>query len=285
MLFPMVVPVFALQAFIVSLATGTVGALLGLGGGVFMVPLLVFLLGVPLQVASGASILVVLATSIAAASKYVKDDMTNLRLGLFLEMATTLGALMGAFAVPFVSDQVLKIVFGVTLIYAAGVMFKQIRKGERSWVNAPNDGLAERLSLGGSYYDEARGETIEYGVNRTPLTLVVSYVAGIISGLLGIGGGGVKVPAMNVVGNIPMKVAVATSNFMIGITAAASALVYIRNQYTDAFIAAPVVLGTLIGASIGARYTNRVRGVALKKIFILMLFIVAVRMIFSGVGI
>ena len=281
----MALPVFTLQAFIISLATGAVGALLGVGGGVFMVPLLVFLLGVPLQVAAGASILAVLATSIAAAAKYVKDDMTNMRLGLFLELATTIGALTGAFAVPFVSDQILSIVFGLTLVYAAGTMFKQIMKGGRSWVNAPNDGLAERLSLGGSFFDTARGETIEYGVCRTPVTFGVSYFAGIISGLLGIGGGAVKVPAMNVVGNIPMKAAVATSNFMIGVTAAASALVYIRNQYCDAFIAAPVVLGTLIGASIGARFTNRVRGVALKKIFIVMLFIVAVRMILSGVGI
>jgi uncharacterized membrane protein YfcA len=250
-----------------------------------MVPLLVFLLGVPLQVAAGASILAVLATSIAAASKNVKDDMTNLRLGLFLELATTLGALMGAFAVPFVSDQILRIVFGLTLVYASGIMFHQIRKTGRSWTNAPNDELAERLNLGGSYYDAARGETVEYGVSRTPATLAVSYVAGILSGLLGIGGGGVKVPAMNVVGNIPMKAAVATSNFMIGVTAAASALVYIRNQYCDAFIAAPVVLGTLIGATIGARYNNRVKGVALKKTFIVMLFIVAIRMILSGVGI
>ena len=281
----MLLPVFTLQAFIISLATGAVGALLGLGGGIFMVPLLVFLLGVPLQVASGASILAVLATSIAAASKYVKDDMTNLRLGLFLELATTLGALMGAFAVPFVSDQILRIVFGLTLVYAAGIMYHQTRKTGRSWSMAPNDGLAERLSLGGSYYDTARDETVEYGVSRTPATLAVSYVAGIISGLLGIGGGGIKVPAMNVVGNIPMKAAVATSNFMIGVTAAASALVYIRNQYCDAFIAAPVVLGTLIGATVGVRFTNRVKGVALKKTFIVMLFIVDVRMILSGVGI
>jgi uncharacterized membrane protein YfcA len=273
-----------LQAFIISLATGAVGALLGLGGGVFMVPLLVFLLGVPLQLASGASILAVLATSIAAAAKYVKDDMTNMRLGFFLELATTVGALMGALAVPFVSDHILRIVFGLTLVYAAGTMFNQLRNGERNWVHASNDRLAERLNLGGSYYDLARGETIEYGVSRTPVTFGISYVAGVISGLLGIGGGGVKVPAMNVVGNIPMKAAVATSNFMIGVTAAASALVYIRHQYCDAFIAAPVVLGTLIGASIGARFTNRVRGIALKKTFAVMLFIVAIRMILSGVG-
>jgi hypothetical protein len=281
----MALPVFTLQAFIISLATGAIGALLGLGGGVIMVPLLVFLLGVPLQVASGASILAVLATSIAAASKYVKEDMTNLRLGLFLELATTIGALTGAIAVPFVSDQALRIVFGVTLVYAAGMMLNQSIKGGRSWVKAPNDELAERLNLGGSYHDTARNEFIEYGVSRTPTTFGVSYFAGVISGLLGIGGGAVKVPTMNVVGNIPMKAAVATSNFMIGVTAAASALVYIRNQYCDVFIAAPVVLGTLIGASIGARFTNRVRGVALKNVFILMLFIVAIRMILSGVGI
>ena len=281
----MALPIFTLQAFIISIATGVVGALLGLGGGVFIVPLLVFLLGVPLQIASGASILAVLATSIAAAAIYVKDDMTNMRLGFFLELATTFGALMGAFIAPFGGDQILMIVFGLTLVYAAGTMFNQIKKGGRSWVQAPNDGLAERLSLGGSYYDTARGETIEYGVSRTPAIFGISSVAGVISGLLGIGGGGIKVPAMNTVGNIPMKAAIATSNFMIGVTAAASALVYIRNQYIDAFIAAPVVLGTLIGASVGARFTNRVKGVALKKAFIVMLFIVAVRMILSGVGI
>ena len=280
----MALPVFTIQAFIISLVTGAVGALLGLGGGVFMVPLLVFLLGVPLQIASGASILAVLATSISAASKYVKDDMTNLRLGLFLESATTLGALTGAFAVPFVSDQSLRIVFGLTLLYAAATMFYQIRKEGRSWVETQNDDLAERLNLGGRYYDTARGEVVEYGVSRTRITFAISCIAGVISGLLGIGGGGIKVPAMNVVGNIPMKAAVATSNFMIGVTAAASALVYIRNQYCDAFIAAPVVLGTIIGATIGAQFTNKIKGVALKRFFIVMLFIVAVRMILSGVG-
>jgi uncharacterized membrane protein YfcA len=210
--------------------------------------------------------------------------MTNLRLGLFLESATTLGAITGAIAVPFLSDQFLRIVFGLTLLYAALTMFKQIRNQKRSWVKSNNDDLAERLKLGGSYYDIARGEVVEYGVNHTGITFALSYVAGIVSGLLGIGGGGIKVPTMNVMGNIPMKAAVATSNFMIGVTAAASALVYIRNQYCDAYIAAPVVLGTIIGATIGAQFTNKIKGVALKRVFILTLLIIAIRMILSGVG-
>ena len=278
-------PVFTLQAFILSVVTGAVGALLGSGGGVFTVSFLVFLLGVPIQVASGTSILAVLAKSIASSAKYVKEDMTNIRLGFFLELATTLGALTGAIAVPFVNAKILSIVFGLTLFYTAGTMFKQIKKGGRSWVNAQNDGLAERLSLAGSYYDNAREESIEYSVSRTPETFGISYIAGIMSGLLGIGGGAIKVPTMNVIGNIPMKAAVATSNFMIGVTAATIALVYIRNQYCDVFIAAPVVLGSIIGASIGARFSTQVKGIALKKTFIVLLNIIAIRMILFGMGI
>lgn len=281
----MVLPVFTLQAFILSVVTGAVGALLGSGGGVFTVSFLVFLLGVPIQVASGASILAVLAKSIASSAKYVKEDMTNIRLGFFLELATTLGALTGAITVPFVNSKIISIVFGLTLFYTAGTMFKQIKKGGRSWLNAPNDGLAERLSLAGSYYDNAREESIEYGVSRTPETFGISYIAGIMSGLLGIGGGAIKVPTMNVIGNIPMKAAVATSNFMIGVTAATSALVYIRNQYCDVFIAAPVVLGSIIGASIGARFSTQIKGIALKKTFIVLLNIIAIRMILFGMGI
>jgi len=281
----MVLPVFTLQAFVISLGTGALGALLGLGGGVFMVPLLVFVLGVPLHIAAGASILSVLATSCSAASSYIRDDMTNVRLGLFLELATTLGALAGAFAAPMMSEDWLSIVFGMTLVYASATMWRQTRATGRSWVRVQNDRLAERLRLGGSYHDAVWGGTVEYGVSKTPVVFGFSFVAGILSGLLGIGGGGIKVPAMNAVGSIPMKAAVATSNFMLGVTAAASTLVYIRNQYCDAFIAAPVVLGTLIGAKMGARFTSRVEGLALKKAFIVLLLVMAVRMILSGVGI
>lgn len=281
----MILPLFVVYALIISLFSGALGALLGLGGGVIMVPLLIFLLNVPIRLASGASIIAVVATSSAATATYVRQDLTNIRLGIFLELATTLGAVTGAFLTSVTSENILHTVFGISLVYAAVTMYFQLRKNKRSWSHKPNDWLAERLSLGGSYYDNARTEEIAYGVSRTPLTFAISYVAGILSGLLGIGGGCVKVPAMNIGSSIPMKVAVATSNFMIGVTAAASALVYIRNQYCDAFITAPVVLGTLVGAFIGSRLTNHVKGIVLKRVFVVVLIILGVRMILSGMGV
>jgi len=277
-------PLFMIYALIISLGSGFLGALLGLGGGIIMVPLLVFLLGVPIHLAAGASIIAVVATSSAAAATYVKEGLTNTRLGMFLELATTLGAVTGAFLTSVTGERVLEAVFGLSLLYAAAAMSLQMRKTRRSWVKRPNDRLAERLRLGGGYYDEARGEEVTYGVSYTPVTMAVSYLAGVVSGLLGIGGGGVKVPAMNAVSNVPMKVAVATSNFMIGVTAAASALIYIRNQFCDVFITAPVVLGTLIGASLGSRVTNRVRGISLKRLFVLILLVLAAKMILSSLG-
>jgi len=281
----MLLPLYVIYAIIISFGSGVLGALLGLGGGVIMVPLLVFLLHVPLHIAAGASIIAVVATSSAAAAAYVQDELTNMRLGMFLELATTFGAVTGAFLTSVTSEAVLKVVFGLSLLYAVTTMYYQMRKTTRSWVSRQNDRIADRLRLDGSYNDTARDELITYGVGRTPITFGISYLAGVVSGLLGIGGGGIKVPAMNVVSGVPMKVAVATSNFMIGVTAAASALVYIRNGFCDAFITAPVVLGTLLGASLGARLTRKVKGVFLKKVFVALLTVLAARMLLSGVGV
>jgi uncharacterized protein len=277
-------PIFILTAFIVALSSGFLGALLGLGGGVVMVPLLVFILDVPIHLAAGASIVAVVATSSVSASVYVRDEITNMRLGMFLEMATTLGAVTGASLMVGIGESVLRIIFALSLLYAAVIMWYQMRNTGRSWVPRENDWVANKLNLGSNYYDSARGETIDYGVSRSLPTFIISYVAGVISGLLGIGGGGVKVPAMNVISSVPMKAAVATSNFMIGVTASASALVYIRNGFCDGFITAPVVLGTLIGSYIGAKIALRVRGVVLKRVFIIILLILGVRMLASGVG-
>lgn len=277
-------PIFILSALIIALCSGFLGALLGLGGGVIMVPLLVFILDIPIHIAAGASIIAVVATSSVSASVYIRDEVTNLRLGMFLEIATTLGAITGASIMVGVSEALLQIIFALSLIYAAFVMWFQIRQTGRSWVSKDNDWIANKLRLGASFYDSVRGETVMYGVSRSFPTFIISYIAGIISGLLGIGGGGIKVPAMNVVSSIPMKAAVATSNFMIGVTAAASAVVYIRNGFCDGFITAPVVLGTLIGSYIGAMAALRLRGVVLKKIFIIILLLLGTRMIISGVG-
>ena len=277
-------PQFILTALIIALTSGFLGALLGLGGGVVMVPLLVFILDIPIQIAAGASIVAVVATSSVSASVYVRDEITNMRLGMFLEMATTLGAVTGASLVVGINESILEVIFALSLLYAAIVMWLQLRNTDKSWVPKSNDWIANKLSLGSSYYDSALDQTIEYGVSRSIPTFMVSYVAGIISGLLGIGGGGIKVPAMNVVSSVPMKAAVATSNFMIGVTAAASALVYIRNGFCDGFVTAPVVLGTLIGSFVGALVALKVKGVVLKKVFIVILLILGIRMLASGVA-
>lgn len=250
-----------------------------------MVPLLVFVLDVPIHIAAGASIVAVVATSSVSASVYVRDEITNIRLGMFLEMATTLGAVTGASIMVGISESILQIIFAISLLYAALVMWLQMRNSRRSWIPSENDWLANRLKLGSAYFDTARGETIGYGISRSVPTFLISYIAGVVSGLLGIGGGGIKVPAMNVISSVPMKAAVATSNFMIGVTAAASALVYIRNGFCDGFVTAPVVLGTLAGSFIGAKVAVNVRGVVLKKIFIVLLLILGARLLASGAGI
>ncbi len=278
-------PAFTLLALIIAAFSGFLGALLGLGGGVIMVPLLVFLLDVPIQYAAGASIIAVVATSSAATSVYVKNEITNIKLGMFLELATTLGALSGATLMSVASESFLQSLFGATLLYAAIVMGSRMRNTSTGWEYKPNDWLANRLNLGGSYWDDAEHEMVEYGVHRTVPTFIISFIAGIISGLLGIGGGGIKVPAMNVLSNIPMKVSVATNNFMIGVTASASALVYLRHGFCDFFITAPVVLGTLIGSFLGAKATKQIQGSSLKKLFVIVLVVLGLRMILSGVGI
>jgi uncharacterized membrane protein YfcA len=277
-------PLFIITALLIALGSGFLGALLGLGGGVIMVPLLVFGLDIPIQIASGASIVAVVATSSISASVYVQDKITNMRLGMFLEMATTLGAVTGASLMTGIGENILEIILGASLLYAAFVMWHQMKKSNLSWIPKENDWIANKLKLGTNYYDPALNRTITYGVNRSIPTLILSYIAGIVSGLLGIGGGGMKVPAMNVISSVPMKAAVATSNFMIGVTAAASAIVYIRNGFCDGFVTAPVVLGTLVGSYIGATVALQVKGVMLKKIFIIILLILGFRMMISGMG-
>jgi len=269
----------AILSLILAILSGLLGSLLGLGGGVILVPLLVLLLHLPIHTASAASIFAVVATSTASTSNYMREGLTNLRLGVFLELSTTLGAISGALITAAMGEPLLRVILGIILIYAAVTMFKKI--GE--WRPHASDGLASRLRLDGSYYDRAEGVEVSYGVDNTPAVLLLSYLAGVISGLLGIGGGGIKVPAMNLLGGVPIKAAVATSSFMIGITAAAASIIYMRQRYCNPIVAAPVVLGALLGASIGSRITPRVRGRTLKLLFTILLIILGLRMIHSGV--
>ncbi|GAC1664356.1 MAG: hypothetical protein PVS3B3_36080 [Ktedonobacteraceae bacterium] len=275
--------VYPVLIFLGAIAAGLLGSLVGLGGGVLIVPLLTLVFGFPIYFAIGASIISVIATSSGAAAAYVKDHMTNLRVGMFLELATTTGAICGAFLAGLLAPGVLSIVFGIILLLSAAPLLFKI--GEELPLGVKNDRLANWLRLGGSYPDHHLHRDVPYEVTRTPLGLAMMYFAGLISGLLGIGSGTFKVLALDVAMRLPMKVSTTTSNFMIGVTAAASAGIYFSRGDIPPLIAAPVALGILIGALIGARLLAYLSNRILRIVFMVVIVVAAVEMVLHGVGI
>ncbi|HEU5442078.1 MAG TPA: TSUP family transporter [Ktedonobacterales bacterium] len=263
-----------------SLIAGLIGSLVGLGGGVFVVPLLTLGLGVPIEVAIGASIVSVIATSSGAAAAYVRDRVTNLRVGMFLEIATSLGAVIGGFVAVFIHPGLLFIIFGVVLLISAAPLIVKI--GEELPQGVRNDRYAERLALASSYEDARLGRRVDYQVTRVPAGFGMMYIAGMISGLLGIGSGTFKVLAMDTAMRLPMKVSTTTSNFMIGVTAAASAGIYFNRGAINPLIAAPVALGVLAGATLGAKTLARLSNATIRKIFVPILVLISVEMLIRG---
>ena len=272
-----------LLIFIGSLLAGLVGSLVGLGGGVLIVPMLTLLFGFPISFAIGASIISVIATSSGAAAAYVRDHLTNLRIGMFLEIGTTLGAISGAFIAGLLAPGVLSAIFGVILLVSAAPLVFKI--GEELPEGVKNDRWADRLSLASSYPDHKLGRDVSYQVTRTPIGLAMMYVAGLISGLLGIGSGTFKVVAMDTLMRLPLKVSSSTSNLMIGVTAAASAGIYFSRGDIPPLVAAPVALGILIGALIGARLLAYLSNKMLRIIFVPVIVIAALEMILRSMGI
>ena len=276
-------PQFAFFLFIAafSLGAGLVGSLVGLGGGVFVVPLLTLIFGVPFPLAVGASIVSVIATSSGAAAAYVRDRITNLRVGMVLEIATTIGAICGAVLATVVRPGLLYLIFGVVLLISALPLIRKI--GEELPQGVVSDRWAKRLALPSSYPDARLGYEVAYGVNGVPAGFGLMYVAGLLSGLLGIGSGTFKVLAMDTAMHLPMKVSTTTSNFMIGVTAAASAGIYFQRGDIDPLIAAPVALGVLAGATLGAKLLARLSNATVRKIFIPLIAFVALEMLWRGV--
>jgi uncharacterized membrane protein YfcA len=275
--------VFVLLTLTASAGAGFLGALLGLGGGVIIVPFLTLVMGVNIHYAIGASIVSVIATSSGAAAAYLRDHITNIRIGMFLEIATTTGALSGAFLAGIVGGAGLFLLFAAILGYSAVSMLRRPARTTGN-VAVPPDRVADALRLHGRYYDAALGRTIEYRVSGGLIGLVLMYIAGAVSGLLGIGSGVLKVPAMDMAMRLPMKVSTATSNFMIGVTAAASAGVYFARGDINPFIAAPVAVGVLAGAMVGTRVMARTKGAMLRRIFVIVLLVVATQMLLHGLA-
>ena len=271
---------FTLITFAVSTVAGVLGSLLGLGGGIIVIPLLTLLMHIDIRYAIGASIVSVIATSSGAAAAYVREHMTNLRVGMFLELGTTSGALVGAYIAGHINPSWLFIIFGVILGYSAVEMVRhRSDDGSRA---VPPDYLADRLALHGQYFDQSLGRNVIYRVTHTLLGLSLMFVAGGVSGLLGIGSGALKVPAMDLAMRMPIKVSTATSNFMIGVTAATSAGVYFARGDINPFVAAPVAAGVLLGATAGSRLLGRLSGRSVRMVFVVVLVAISVEMLMKG---
>ena len=271
-----------LGIFLVSVGAGVLGALAGIGGGMLVIPALTVLFGVDIRLAIGASIISVIATSSGAAAAYVRDRLTNIRVGMFLELATTVGAVVGALLSAVLAAALLYLILGVVLLFSA--VQQVARLGEELPPAGPVSPIAERLGLSSSYPDPRLGE-VAYHARNVPLGFVLMLGAGLLSGLLGIGSGVLKVLAMDGAMRLPMKVSSATSNFMIGVTAAASAGIYLGRGDVDVAIATPVALGVLGGALLGARVLVRLRNRQVRLIFLPVLVIVAATMVAKGLGI
>jgi uncharacterized membrane protein YfcA len=267
---------FTCAVLLTSALAGLLGALTGLGGGVVIVPALALIFHVDMRYAIGASLISVIATSSGAAVSYVREGYSNVRIGMFLEVATTLGALGGAYLATIISTHAIGIIFGITLLYSAWSGFRNNQDKTLQTHNA----LAEKLNLRGDYPTDKGPQA--YVAQNVPAGFGIMAIAGILSGLLGIGSGAVKVLAMDHAMKLPFKVSTTTSNFMIGVTAAASAGVYLGRGYIAPGLAAPVMLGVLAGSLIGARLLVRMRVPVLRVIFAVVIVALGVEMIYSG---
>ena len=274
----MSITLFSAVVFAGSLLAGFLGALTGLGGGVVIVPLLTLVFGVDIRYAVGASLVSVIATSSGAAAAYVREGFSNIRIGMFLEIATTFGALLGAYLATRLHTSTIGIVFGIVLLISA--YFSSRQQPHPDPMERP-DPMAHRLKLEGTY-PTAQGEQ-HYRARNVPLGFGMMFGAGTLSGLLGIGSGAMKVLAMDQAMKLPFKVSTTTSNFMIGVTAAASAGIYLSRGFLDPGLAMPVMLGVLAGSMLGAAVLVKARTKYLRLVFGLVIVALGIEMIFNAV--
>ena len=274
----MTILVFTLALFVGALAAGLLGSLTGLGGGVVLIPLLTLVFKVDIHYAIGTSLVSVIATSSGAAAAYVREGITNIRLGMFLELATTIGAICGAWLSALVSTSFIAVLFGVILILSAAISFFKLADPVSTGQGSP---LSRWLKLNSSY-PTPEGEK-PYLVKNVIGGFFMMNIAGIISGLLGIGSGALKVIAMDNVMRIPFKVSTTTSNFMIGVTAAASAGVYLTRGYIDPALAMPVMLGVLVGSLMGTRVLVKTKTKSLRLVFSIVIVLLGIEMLVKGI--
>ncbi|WP_413626957.1 sulfite exporter TauE/SafE family protein [Fructilactobacillus vespulae] len=270
---------------IVGIGVGILGSILGIGGGMIITPVLTLGFGLDIKYAIGASIIAVIATSSGATIAYLKDNVLNLRVAMFLEIATSIGAIAGALLTGVINPMFLYILFGFLLFISGVNMIKKLR-GKQEQINATSsDKLAEKLNLNSSYYDKNLKKQVDYKVTNVPAGLSVMFGAGIASGLLGIGSGSFKVIAMDTFMKMPLKPSSSTSNLMMGVTAAASATIYFFNGSILPQIAVPMALGIIVGAAIGSRIMQVMPARWMRIIFIPILVYLGLQMILKGFGV
>ena len=277
-----------IQFMIIAVLAGFLGSLVGLGGGIIITPALTILFGIDIKYAIGASIVAVIATSSGSAIAFVKDHVSNMRVGMLLEVFTTAGGVVGALMAGIFSSKLLYIFFSLILLNSFYGMLKKIgliTKVKKEEEKVENDKYADRYKLNSTYYDKATGKTVAYNVTNVPQGSLVMFGAGFASGLLGIGSGAFKVVALDSYMKLPIKVSTATSNFMMGVTATASALIYFFNGTINPAIAAPIALGTLIGSRTGAKVMQRLDAKYIRYIFLPILLFTIVNMFLKGVGV
>jgi uncharacterized membrane protein YfcA len=275
---------FALWLFAVALGASALGGTLGMAGGIFVVPMLTLFGHVDIRVAIGASIVSVIACSCASAAPFLTGRLTNVRLAVVLETATTLGALTGVLLAGAIPARYLFLLFAIVLLVSAQQMLARRRDADNALARAPVGPWTTRLGLDSSYPDRALGQEIAYRVQRIPLGWTLMYGAGLISALLGIGSGVLKIPAMDTALRLPIKVSSATSNFMIGVTAAASAGAYFMRGDIVTAIAGPVALGSVVGALLGAHILVRVPNDRLRLLFVVVLIALAAQMSWTALA-
>ena len=277
-----------IQFIIIAVLAGFLGSLVGLGGGIIITPALTILFGIDIKYAIGASIIAVIATSSGSAIAFVRDHVSNMRVGMLLEVFTTAGGVVGALMAGIFSSKLLYIFFSLILLNSFYGMLKKtglITKVKKEEEKVENDKYADRYKLNSTYYDKATGKTVAYNVTNVPQGSLVMFGAGFASGLLGIGSGAFKVVALDSYMKLPIKVSTATSNFMMGVTATASALIYFFNGTINPAIAAPIALGTLIGSRTGAKVMQRLDAKYIRYIFLPILLFTIVNMFLKGVGV
>ena len=277
-----------LQFMLIAVFAGFLGSLVGLGGGIIITPALTILFGFDIKYAIGASIVAVIATSSGSAIAFVKDHVSNMRVGMLLEVFTTAGGVVGALMAGVFSSKLLYIFFSLILLNSFYGMLKKtglITKVKKEEEKVENDKYADKYKLNSTYYDKASGETVKYNVTNVPQGSLVMFGAGFASGLLGIGSGAFKVVALDTYMKLPIKVSTATSNFMMGVTATASALIYFFNGTINPVVAAPIAIGTLIGSRTGAKVMQRLDAKYIRYIFLPILLFTIINMFLKGLGV